>query len=108
MPRDYLSDVVEALLGAAWMHGRQTALQLAVRLGVPVGSSEPWENRSYQRKVSYEPLDHDFGLEGLQERMGYRFRHVELLQQALTHRSFSIDSAQNYEMLEFLGDAILE
>lgn len=43
-------------------------------------------------------------LEDLQERLGYRFRRRELLNQALTHRSHS---ASNNERLEFLGDGVL-
>ncbi|MBB5204389.1 ribonuclease-3 [Inhella inkyongensis] len=40
----------------------------------------------------------------LQAALGYRFRDARLLQRALTHRSHS---AQHYERLEFLGDAVL-
>ncbi|KQT36372.1 MULTISPECIES: ribonuclease III [unclassified Methylophilus] len=40
----------------------------------------------------------------LQTRIGYSFTQPELLQQALTHRSFS---ASNNERLEFLGDSVL-
>ncbi|MDD4880582.1 MAG: ribonuclease III [Gallionellaceae bacterium] len=40
----------------------------------------------------------------LQARLGHVFTHPELLEQALTHRSFSI---QNNERLEFLGDGVL-
>ncbi len=36
--------------------------------------------------------------------LGHQFRNVGLLQRALTHRSFS---AEHYERLEFLGDAVL-
>lgn len=36
---------------------------------------------------------------------GYRFKQQELLQQALTHRSFS--RGNNNERLEFLGDSVL-
>ena len=43
-------------------------------------------------------------LSALQEALGYRFRDPRLLQRALTHRSHS---AQHYERLEFLGDAVL-
>lgn len=43
-------------------------------------------------------------IERLQRRIGYSFRNVDLLQQALTHRSAA---AANNERLEFLGDAIL-
>lgn len=41
----------------------------------------------------------------LQTRLNYRFSDVNLLQTALTHRSFSSD---HYERLEFLGDAVLD
>lgn len=40
----------------------------------------------------------------LQARLGYRFANPGLLQQALTHRSFSAD---NNERLEFVGDGVL-
>ena len=36
---------------------------------------------------------------------GYRFERVELLEQALTHRSYS--RSRNNERLEFLGDSVL-
>jgi ribonuclease-3 len=44
------------------------------------------------------------GIDALEERLGYRFRRQELLQQALTHRSFG---ALHNERLEFLGDGVL-
>lgn len=40
----------------------------------------------------------------LEQRLGHRFRHGDLLEQALTHRSFG---APNNERLEFLGDGVL-
>jgi len=40
----------------------------------------------------------------LQRKLGYQFQHPELLQLALTHKSFA---KQNNERLEFLGDAVL-
>ncbi len=43
-------------------------------------------------------------LENLQRRIGYAFGQVELLQQALTHRSHG---APHNERLEFLGDSVL-
>lgn len=51
-------------------------------------------------------------LEELQERIGYYFKDIKLLKQALTHSSFAneqkINKLKNYERLEFLGDAVLE
>ena len=51
-------------------------------------------------------------IELLEKRIGYVFRDKELLQQALTHSSYAneqkINKRQDYERLEFLGDAVLE
>ncbi len=44
-------------------------------------------------------------MQALQSNIGYIFQDIYLLQQALTHRSFSAD---NNERLEFLGDAVLD
>ena len=41
----------------------------------------------------------------LEERLGHIFRRAELLQQALTHRSFG---SPHNERLEFLGDGVLD
>jgi len=44
---------------------------------------------------------------GLERRLGHRFKHPHLLEQALTHRSVTDSSSRNFERLEFLGDAVL-
>jgi ribonuclease-3 len=51
----------------------------------------------------------DDPLAALEERLGYRFRRRELLARALTHRSYANERrlGENYERLEFLGDAVL-
>lgn len=48
-------------------------------------------------------------LDGLAERIGYRFENAELLQRALSHRSWCAETlgAISNERLEFLGDAVL-
>ena len=47
----------------------------------------------------------------LEETLGYRFQHTELLEQALTHSSYANErlggALQSNERLEFLGDSIL-
>ena len=43
-------------------------------------------------------------VQALQARVGHRFTKLELLERAITHRSFS---AHHNERLEFLGDAVL-
>ncbi len=51
-------------------------------------------------------------LQLLEEKIGYHFTDISLLQQAITHSSFTneqkINKPKNYERIEFLGDAILE
>lgn len=51
-------------------------------------------------------------LSQLEERIGYKFKDKDLLMQALTHSSYAnerrINKINNYERLEFLGDAVLE
>lgn len=49
-------------------------------------------------------------LEKLQERLGYRFRNIELLRLAVTHPSVAHELGPNIEhnqRLEFLGDSVL-
>jgi ribonuclease-3 len=50
-------------------------------------------------------------IETLEERLGYRFKDRRRLERALTHRSFAYENRepglQDYERLEFLGDAVL-
>lgn len=54
----------------------------------------------------------DEAFSGLEEKIAYRFRDKKLLRQALTHSSYAnemkINKFENYERLEFLGDAVLE
>ena len=44
----------------------------------------------------------------LEQKLGYTFKNKRWLQQALTHSSLTGDIHQNYERLEFLGDAVLK
>lgn len=54
----------------------------------------------------------EYSLEQLEEKIGYHFKNKALLKQAITHSSFAneqkINRKQDYERLEFLGDAVLE
>ena len=45
----------------------------------------------------------------LEKRLGYRFKRPDLLELALTHRSWANEQSipEHYERLEFLGDAVL-
>jgi len=55
--------------------------------------------------------DNEEGLQELQERIGYRFRDLQLLQLSLVHSSFAferLDDGRHNETQEFLGDAVLD
>src|SRR3546814_12556955 len=63
-----------------------------------------------QRTRPGSPGGREQVLSQLQERLGYRFANVALLERALTHPSVSVDRAHeggHYERLEFLGDRVL-
>ncbi len=50
-------------------------------------------------------------LKNLQEKIAYRFRNIQLLTQALTHRSYfhhGDEEGEDNERLEFLGDSVIE
>jgi len=46
---------------------------------------------------------------GLEQKLSYSFKDRELLKRALIHKSFAFekDLKENYEVLEFLGDAVI-
>jgi ribonuclease-3 len=54
-------------------------------------------------------LKEDAGLVGLERKLGYSFKDKGLLKRALIHKSFAFekDTKENYEVLEFLGDAVI-
>ncbi len=54
------------------------------------------------------PASFSENLKPLEEKLGHSFRDKKLLLQALTHKSYSLgESIKNYEILEFLGDSII-
>lgn len=44
----------------------------------------------------------------IEKKCNYRFRNKKYLQQAFLHRSISSKPRENYERLEFLGDAVID
>ncbi|MFQ6604108.1 MAG: ribonuclease III [Fidelibacterota bacterium] len=52
------------------------------------------------------PARHRF--KTLESNIGYRFKNVNYLTQAFTHRSIDPEPRKNYERLEFLGDAVID
>lgn len=111
-----LADVVEALIGAAYIDGGHEKAQAAIccflpesTLRLPRARSDTDidmpdasdSNPSNQRRLIQQ--------DALEESIGYKFTNSALLVQALTHASCQFDaSTQSYQRLEFLGDAVLD
>lgn len=67
--------------------------------------TEWWKRRMLRSSAVMETSEKD----PLEARLGYEFRSRELLERALTHRSYANEQGlgENYERLELLGDSVL-
>lgn len=57
------------------------------------------------RNLVHKP---DVSLLKAEKCLGYTFKNISLLRIALTHRSLEPEATDNYERLEFLGDAVID
>ena len=114
-----LADVVEAMIGAGLVAnglfeqaGLESALQIAVIMGISVGGAKHWDDYP---KI-YVPPTFEYGAHvfhpedqrQIEELIGYKFRNPRLLIQAYTHASTVNTNSPCYQRIEFLGDAVLE
>ncbi|KAL2783849.1 ribonuclease III domain-containing protein [Aspergillus keveii] len=100
MSAKVLADVVEALIGAAYLDGglgraRACAQQLLPEVRLRQMPLQPYS----------EAVPQDDSWATLQTYLGYSFENPPLLVEALTHPSCA---GKSYQRLEFLGDAILD
>ncbi|KAI0303226.1 hypothetical protein BC826DRAFT_984082 [Russula brevipes] len=107
-----IADVVEAIIGAAYVTGgSETALNASKALRIAVPSIDQWSD--FARKALAPPPDVTTRLrpgtvEAIEEIMGHKFHRPHILAQALTHASIQGFEMTCYQRLEFLGDAILD
>ncbi|KAH9947264.1 hypothetical protein B0H21DRAFT_345297 [Amylocystis lapponica] len=105
-----VADVVEAIIGAAFLTGGQNlALSVTKTLKVAVPGVEHWSD--FARIAT--PSDNDNRLQiqtvtAVESLVGRQFTRRYLLAQALTHASVKGPNVCSYDRLEFLGDAILD
>lgn len=106
-----LADVVEAIIGVAYIDGgipkalqaislflgeSQTKSLAAVR-GVLFSAAEP---KGMVLSTAFQPLE---------ELLGYTFHEKALLVEAMTHPSYNVGgTVAGFDRLEFIGDAILD
>ncbi|KAF3402139.1 Dicer-like protein 2 [Talaromyces pinophilus] len=105
-----LADVVESLLGAAFLDGGYKKLEACAKIVLP---ERAWSSISDDVRTLYEVApDSDrvalhFKLGQMQEMLGYQFNKPSILFEALTHPC-SNGGAPTYQRLEFLGDSLLD
>ncbi|KAH0835062.1 Dicer-like protein 2 [Fonsecaea pedrosoi] len=99
-----LADVVEALIGAAFVDGGFGSAETCIRHLLP-----GLDNGKLSFAVQTDKGQMIANQDRFESVIGYEFRHPCLLVEALTHPSCERDRfSQSYQRLEFLGDAVLD
>ncbi|KAF2839628.1 ribonuclease III [Patellaria atrata CBS 101060] len=104
----WLADIVEALIGAAYIDGGIDKALTCIRTLLP---AENWVSISDGVAALHAsvPEHCEAHYPQLEQILGYTFRKPTLLKEAITSPSFnSPDDALSYQRLEFLGDAVLD
>ncbi|KAA1474785.1 P-loop containing nucleoside triphosphate hydrolase protein [Dentipellis sp. KUC8613] len=105
-----LADVVESLIGAAYIHGKFDYAIECIRvfdIGISLRSIPERVDAMLSRviKLEFEPSQ----LSRVEDMLGYTFKRKALLIEALTHASYQGDlEVISYERMEFLGDCVLD
>lgn len=101
-----LADVVEALIGAAYLEGDTEKAFQCIRVLLP---QEKWSKDCFETLIAELtacPVANVLLLETL---IGHTFSHPTLLVEATTHGSCPANkTGMSYERLEFLGDSVLD
>jgi dsRNA-specific ribonuclease len=105
-----LADVVEAIIGAAYVTGGIDRALAVINAFLP---EHHWQDLRLGRQVLWEvaPANSTLpkALAPVEELIGYTFRRKSLLIDALTHLSYNAPGTTGcLERLEFIGDAILD
>lgn len=108
MSSKILADVVEALIGAAFIDGGLPKAYICIQIFL---KGEKWWDHStlFAKLLTDAKGENLASLEPLQDLVGHRFGSSVLLTEAITHVSYpQSTSGLSYERLEFLGDAVLD
>ncbi|KXT08533.1 hypothetical protein AC579_5406 [Pseudocercospora musae] len=103
-----LADVVESLIGAAYLDGGMVKGLGCIKLLLP---NEAWHPLPYCFDLLLSDLSPAaiHGLSLLERMIGHEFEHKQLLVEAITHVSCHYNkNGLSYERLEFLGDSVLD
>lgn len=105
-----LADVVESLIGAAYLHGGFDLGYECAKLFDLGLKWAPMTSRIGTLLSRVQDCDNiPPQLEYVEHMLGYRFKRKLLLIEALTHASYEQDlHTASYERMEFLGDSVLD
>lgn len=110
MSSKVLADVVEALIGAAFLDGGLSKAYECIQTLLP--RETWWDADSQFDKILEETLEGPgptpINLPLLEHLVGHTFTSLPLLLEAITHASYPHTNQTSYERLEFLGDAVLD
>ena len=110
MSTKVLADVVEALIGAAFLDGDAERALSCLKVFLPEISWLPLNQRHITLYEGTNPIGKfPPRFMELERLVGYSFKNKALLVEAMTHASYSgSNTAMSYQRLEFLGDSILD
>ena len=108
-----IADVVEALIGASYLHG---SFDLGLECIKLFGLGMEWQplKESVEKIFSKVEVLNDGELpmdmiSSVEKMLGYEFTNKTLVVEALTHPSYNLGvRTRPYDRLEFLGDAVLD
>ncbi|KAH8992590.1 P-loop containing nucleoside triphosphate hydrolase protein [Lactarius hatsudake] len=105
-----LADVVEALIGAAYVHGGfalGTECMKVFDLGLSWNALPDCIDAMYARVAEFDRYPVQITI--VESILGYTFRRKAIAVEALAHASYQSDlETISYERMEFLGDAVLD
>ncbi|KAG6872281.1 hypothetical protein C0995_011318 [Termitomyces sp. Mi166 len=105
-----LADVVESLIGAAYLHG---GFDLGYQCASFFDMGLRWQPLPMRIEALLArveiPDDYPSQLGNVERILGYTFKRKSLLIEALTHASYEPNlNTPSYERMEFLGDSVLD
>jgi dsRNA-specific ribonuclease len=105
-----LADVVEAVIGVAFLSG---GLSRALSVMTAFLPEQKWQDLRLARQVLWDAAPPDSTLSStlfpVEKLIGYVFRRKSLLVDAMTHASYNaLGTTGCLERLEFIGDAVLD
>ena len=105
-----IADVIEALIGAAYLDGGTPRAVECLKVLLPDMSWKPVPELVSQLNDHYSANSRPYPVHfpELERLLDYTFRTPSLLTEALTHPAYQADSSTSYQRLEFLGDSVLD